>query len=175
MDAGHPVLARRYPADAQTSVDLAPTDNLRERIIAIAAAEIGVKEATGHNDGSRVEEYLAYTGLGKGHAWCAAFVSWCYGKAGLALPHNAWSPALFPASRRYSRREVAQGAVRPADLFACYNLRLARIDHAGLVKKVDRGFILTIEGNVDNRVLSRRRALITVYAFANWLGRKEGK
>ena len=50
---------------------------LRHRIVRIASAEIGVKEATGNNDGRRVAEYLGYTGFGEGYAWCAAFVSWC--------------------------------------------------------------------------------------------------
>ncbi len=44
------------------------SSGVRERIVDIAVHEIGVREATCHNDGKRVEEYLAYTGLGKGHA-----------------------------------------------------------------------------------------------------------
>jgi len=142
---------------------------LRKRIVQIASQEIGVKEATGNNDGLMVEEYLAYTGLGKGHAWCAAFVSWCYGKAGLATPRNAWSPALFPMARRYTGQQVREGRVRSADLFAIYNHRLARIDHVGIVRKREGNWLLTVEGNVDNRVLSKRRSVTTIYEFSNWL------
>ena len=141
----------------------------RKNIVDIAIAEIGVREATGHNDGWRVEEYLAYTGLGKGHAWCAAFVSWCYGKAGLATPRNAWSPALFPMARRYTAQQIGQGAVRQADLFAIYNQKLRRIDHVGIVSKEEDNWIVTVEGNTDNRVLCKRRPLATIYAFSNWL------
>ncbi|MNI21334.1 hypothetical protein D3C73_748520 [compost metagenome] len=139
-------------------------DNFRERIVAMAAHEIGVREATGSNDGARVEEYLAYTGLGKGHAWCAAFASWCYGQAGLSAPRNAWSPALFPIARRYTRQQI-----RPADLFAIYNQRLGRINHVGIVQKIEGSWLLTIEGNVADRVLSKRRSRATVYTFSNWL------
>ena len=142
---------------------------IRDRIVDIAAKEIGVKEATGNNDGRQVEEYLAYTGLGKGYAWCAAFVSWCYGKAGHLVPRNAWSPSLFPNGRRYSTKEIQQGAVRPADLFGIYSQGLRRIDHVGIIRKLEDRYILTVEGNVANRVLSKRRALATVYAFSNWL------
>lgn len=143
--------------------------NLRQRIVDIAVREIGVQEATGHNDGPRVAEYLAYTGLGKGHAWCAAFVSWCYSQAGLTAPRNAWSPALFPMARRYTEREVKLGAIRQADLFAIYNNRLRRIDHAGIIRERRGSWLLTVEGNSENRVLSKRRPIVTIYAFSNWL------
>lgn len=141
----------------------------RERIAAIAVQEIGVQEATGNNDGKRVEEYLAYTGLGKGHAWCAAFVSWCFGQEGLAVPRNAWSPALFPLARRYTTQQIRQGTVRKADLFAIYSSSLQRINHVGMVRKKEGNWIVTVEGNVDNRVLCKRRPLATIYAFSNWL------
>ncbi|RKO68974.1 CHAP domain-containing protein [Sphingobacterium puteale] len=145
------------------------TENFRENIVNIAVQEIGIGEATGNNDGKRVEEYLAYTGLGKGYAWCAAFVSWCYGQAGLPVPRNAWSPALFPMARHYKKEQVEEDAVRPADLFAIYNHRLRRIDHVGIVRKIERNWILTVEGNVADRVVSKRRAVSAIYAFSNWL------
>ena len=151
------------------SSGLGSHERVRERIVNIAQHEIAVREATGKNDGARVEEYLAYTGLGKGYAWCAAFVSWCYGKAGLPLPRNAWSPALFPNARRYTKERVQRRAVRQADLFAIYSQKLGRIDHVGIVQKMERSWILTVEGNVNNAVLSKRRSLATVYAFSNWL------
>lgn len=142
---------------------------LRQRIVDIAVNEIGVREVTGNNDGQRVEEYLAYTGLGKGYAWCAAFVSWCYGQAGLSVPRNTWSPALFPMSRRYTGQQVRAGGVRPADLFGIYSLGLSRINHVGIVRKLEDKYILTVEGNVEDQVLSKRRALATIYTFSNWL------
>ena len=142
---------------------------IRERIINIAVQEIGVREATGNNDGRRIEEYLAYTGLGKGYAWCAAFVSWCYGQAGLAAPRNAWIPALFPLARRYTAQQINQGTVRQADLFAIYSSSFQRINHVGIVRKKEGSWILTVEGNVDNRVLCKRRPIATIYAFSNWL------
>jgi len=141
----------------------------RERIVALAVQEIGVREATGKNDGTRVETYLRYVGLGKGNAWCAAFVSWCYGKAGLGAPRNAWSPALFPMTRRYTARQIEQGTVRQADLFAIYSPSLQRINHVGIVRKKEGNWIVTVEGNVDNGVLCKRRPLATIYAFSNWL------
>ena len=158
---------------AAGNISTSSKEAVRTSIVQIAKGEIGVREATRNNDGKRVEEYLAYTGLGTGHAWCAAFVSWCYGQAGLAVPRNAWSPALFPVARRYTGQQITQGQVQPADLFAIYNQRLGRIDHVGIVREINTRWVLTVEGNVDNRVLSKRRPLSTIYAFSNWLEGKE--
>lgn len=165
-----PCVAWQARQPTQTSM-VAPGQSagLRERMVDIAVREIGVSEATGHNDGRRVEEYLACTGLGKGYAWCAAFVSWTYAQAGLSAPRNAWSPALFPLARRYTKKEIQQKAFRQADLFAIHSASLGRINHVGIVRKVAGNWIWTVEGNSANRVSSRRRALATIHAFANWL------
>lgn len=61
-------------------------------------AEIGVRER-GLNTGKRVEEYLAYVNLKTGDPWCAAFVCWVYGQAGVENPRSGWSPDLFPVSK----------------------------------------------------------------------------
>ena len=148
---------------------------LRQQIIAVAQAELGVKESTGNNDGDRVEEYLAYTHLGKGYAWCAAFISWCYGKVGLPAPRNPWSPALFPLDKTYCKGNSCRNAgivqqIREADVFGIYGHNVRRINHVGLVSTVQHNYILTIEGNSNNRVASRRRHLSTIYALSNWVG-----
>ena len=152
------------------------SNNTRSYIVHIATAEIGVREATGHNDGKRVEEYLAYTGLNKGHAWCAAFVSWCYGRAGLPAPRNPWSPALFPIARTYWKAgKFADPQMRntalQADIFGIYSSTAKRINHVGLVKETQGKYLVTIEGNSNDRVESRRRHLSTIYALADWINK----
>jgi len=37
--------------------------------------------------------------LGKGHAWCAAFVCWVLGQAGVENPRTAWAANLFPKEK----------------------------------------------------------------------------
>ncbi|MBD1425214.1 CHAP domain-containing protein [Sphingobacterium arenae] len=148
---------------------------IRQKIIHIASGEIGVREATGRNDGKRVAEYLRYTGLGKGYAWCSAFVSWCYGQAGLDEPRNPWSPALFPNARTYCRSDACRRSptlmrINPADIFGIYGQSVRRINHVGLVKEVQGKYLITIEGNSNNRVESKRRHLATIYALADWVG-----
>lgn len=140
-----------------------------EKLIAIARAQIGVREATGNNDGAAVEAYLRYTGNKKGEPWCASFISWVFGRAGYAQPRTAWSPALFPQSRR-----VLKPA--PAHVFGIYYSKLKRIAHAGLVERVKGSWVSTIEGNtnVDGRregdgVYRKLRHQRTISAYADWI------
>ncbi len=56
------------------------------RHLAIAEKFIGVKEATGHNDGPEVEMFLHSVGRHKGDSWCAAFVSYCLTAAQIKEP-----------------------------------------------------------------------------------------
>lgn len=148
---------------------LSSEQDLRSKLIWIAAAELGVREEAGENHGQRVGEYLSYVGLGVGYDWCAAFVSWCYGKAGFVAPRSAWSPALFPKARRYAAPDIRTGRFKSADLFAIYSSGMRRIHHVGLIKAVSGAIVISIEGNSHDRVESRRRPLSTLYTMANWV------
>ena len=137
-------------------------------VIAIAAAEVGVREATGHNDGIRVEEYQRAAGLRKGDKWCAAFLSWIFKQAGYAGPRTGWSPDLFPAKHRITQ------AVRGC-MFGVYFPELRRIAHCGLVELVHNEKIYSIEGNTNVKgsaegdgVYRRVRHLKTIKSFAEW-------
>lgn len=161
----------------------------------IYAAEIGVKEAIGNNDGRRIAEYLRYCGLDEGYAWCAAFVSWCYGQAGYTEPRNAWSPALFPASRTIwrtgDRLPPSSSLPRPraGDVFGIYYTNLKRIAHVGFVDEWDGKYCITVEGNTGpptggaitddypanpiragpiDGVYRKRRPIRTIHAVARW-------
>lgn len=141
----------------------------RELILRIAQSQLGVREATGKNDGVDVEKYLKYTGNKKGAAWCASFVSWVYGKAGFVQPKTAWSPSLFPLARQTFKPSAA-------DIFGMYFLNLKRIAHCGLVEKQRGNWISTIEGNTNlagsregDGVYRKLRHRRTIKTFANWI------
>jgi len=140
----------------------------------IYGGEVGVREATGRNDGLRVAEYLRYCGLSEGYEWCAAFVSWCHGQAGYPEPRNAWAAALFPSGRTVWRtagrwRLVGSGPTpRQGDVFGIYVASKKRIGHCGFVDGWDGTWCLTVEGNVDNAVVRKRRSVKTIYAVARW-------
>ena len=75
----------------------------RDLVRKIYTSQIGVRE-TSPNSGSEVKEYLRYVNLPAGNPWCAAFVCWVFGQAGVGNPRSGWSPALFGEGRVVWRR-----------------------------------------------------------------------
>lgn len=143
----------------------------RNEVLRIARAEVGVREATGRNDGKRIAEYLAYTGIKVPAPYCAAYVSFCFWKAGYPEPRTAWSPAMFPASRIVK-------APRPADLFGLYYPSLKRIGHVGFVEQIRGDFLQTLEANTNAEgsregqgVYRRMRHKRTIYKYSDWYGK----
>jgi len=152
---------------------LDPLSAQRQQLITIAASQVGVREATGHNDGKAVEAYLAVTGLGKGYPWCASFISWVYRKAGFVKPNSAWCPGLFPMSR-ISKEFL------PGNVLGVYFPELKRIAHVGLIVKLDGDWVISCEGNTNvfgsregDGVYLKRRPVRTIYRVADWV--KEGR
>lgn len=146
-------------------------------------AEIGVYEATGHNDGPRVEMYLKSVGRYKGDAWCAAFVHWVLQKCGAEnLPYSGYSPSWFP-SRKVVYKRGKQGNQRPqtADVFGLYFQNMGRIAHVGFIDNWGDGdFVITVEGNTSDAntgnatregggVYKKRRLKRQIYAVSRWL------
>lgn len=144
----------------------------------IYTSQLGVREKAS-NSGPAVEQYLRYVNLPKGNPWCAAFVCWVYGKAGVFNPRTGWSPALFPAEkviwlraetrlpsggkRKPDSYRVESGKAvnagqrdhqpisqpRPGDVFGLYFPEKKRIAHVGFVDKWDGTWVLTVEGNTN--------------------------
>lgn len=82
--------------------------SLRAQLVAIAAAQLGVREV-GRNTGEQIEEYQRATWLAPGPwPWCAAFVAWC-------LREWLESPAV--------RAELALGSERAAEKWRCRDAR----------------------------------------------------
>jgi hypothetical protein len=128
----------------------------RERALRYAIAEIGVSEVGFNNRGPRVDEYqrvgTGYVGW-VGFPWCAAFVSWCFLKAGYdvtRIPLRA-SVGFFESWARKSGYVVD----RPmrGDLFHWRIDGDAWPDHIGFVERViSLGPVLvmqTVEGNTS--------------------------
>lgn len=139
-----------------------------DQIISVAESQLGVREATGNNDGKQVEAYLQYVGFKKGAAWCAAFVSWVFNEAGYNQPKTAWSPDLFPTRLRV--KEVVPGLV-----LGIYFPELKRIAHCGIVTGIRSDWVSTIEGNTNlagsragDGVYRRLRHIKTISRFAEW-------
>ncbi|MFN0257616.1 C40 family peptidase [Pedobacter ureilyticus] len=152
-----------------------PNTQKNKQLLEIAKSQIGVREASGNNDGYEVETYLAYTGNKKGEPWCASFVSWVFGKAGYTAPRTAWSPSLFPKARL-----VAAG--KPAMVFGIYFPDKGRIAHAEIVEKQKDNWLCTIEGNTNiegsregDGVYRKMRHIKTIKYYADWINMEGGR
>lgn len=152
----------------------------RANVKAIYDSQLHVREKTGKNDGVEVERYLRYTKLGKGYAWCAAFVCWSFGQACIINPMNAWSPALLPNNKLIYQKgsKVYNSTPQTADVFGIYYSNLKRIGHVGFVDEWEEGsYVLTVEGNTNSAgsregdgVYRKRRLKSQIYKVANWTG-----
>lgn len=139
----------------------------QQRLCRIAVGQLGVREH-GPNKGEEVEAYLHYTHTPSGQPWCASFVSWVHGQAGLSRPRTAWSPDLLVKNKRVV-------VPLPADVLGIYYPAQQRIAHCGLVEKVDGDWITSIEGNTNllggregDGVYRKRRHRKTIRYFARW-------
>jgi hypothetical protein len=140
------------------------------------SAEIGVREATGSNDGHRVEAYLAAAGLGKGYAWCAAFVRWCMDRCGIATNINAWSPTAHNPRQLVWFRQQWHRDPEPGDVFTLWYPNLKRIGHTGFFDgHAGDDMVYTVEGNTNpggsregDGVYRRKRRIRAIHSITRW-------
>ena len=148
---------------------------IRADLVATYRSHIGVRELTGNNDGPQVEAYLRAVNLGKGFAWCAAFVAYCYLDNGQQIPKSAaWSPSWFPASRVIPHEQANAG-----DVFGIYYTHLKRIGHVGFIDEDwnnGSGNVITVEGNTNgdgsregDGVYRKRRSKNQIKSVSRWL------
>lgn len=160
----------------------------------IAISELGVKEATGKNDGVPAERYMDGDRL----AWCAGFVLYCFKQAGYPVPLNRWlarNVGNFESGMKDLGYWRPPNMVpMPGDIFflgsrdgsddPVLNQLLTSSGpgrHMGFVERVDlkKRVIHTIEGNYGNRVARAIRTMervsasgrgrnITGYAVPMW-------
>lgn len=160
----------------------APDLSPREAVIAYADSCVGWKEATGHNDGRRIDEILGSVGLaGTRNPYCAAFVYYV-GKMALAdrnpYPRSAWSPDMVRAPTWVKGHGIEP---LPGDTFGIYFANKGRVAHTGLVRRNLGNIVETLEGNTSPDALAgsaadrdgggvyrKRRLKSQIYAFRSW-------
>jgi hypothetical protein len=140
---------------------------------------VGVRELTGSNDGVEVEKFLSSTGLGKGYAWCAAFVNYVYVTNGLeTVKSAAWSPSWFTKNVIYQpSAHVLDAMPLPGDVFGIYFRSKSRVAHVGFVDRWPPGkFFETVEGNTNKAgsregdgVYRKRRLKRQAYAVSRYI------
>lgn len=158
------------------------TSATRDSLATVYTSQIGVKEATGHNDGPQVEAYQKVTGNRKGDAWCASFVSAClkYAKIPGYRNGNGSAASWFKPSHIVYQRGVH--SIRNFERLAGYRgntgslyfTKLGRIGHIFFIDDIRGDYVITVEGNTNNG-LSRdgdgvyrlRRKIRNVYSVSD--------
>ena len=129
-----------------------------QKMVAIAAAEIGVKESPpGSNNSPRIAEYRSATAGAPGPGpWCAYFTSWVAKQAGAPVGPNGSGfgsvDALYSWAQSAGKTVPRGQQPQPGDL-------IVWDEHIGLVERVDpNGTVHTIEGNSSDQVIRRTHA-----------------
>ena len=166
-------------------LEVSPAVSLRKKLKEIYTSQIGVRELTGRNDGARVETYLRYVGLVKGSPWCASFICWSLGQAGISNPRSGWSPDLLPDSKLVwtrSRGLIKKGLEpRAGDVFGIWFPEKGRVGHVGFVDEWSDKYLISVEGNTNaaggskgegDGVFRKRRLISSIYKVADYVGGK---
>ena len=154
------------------------------KAIDVAIKEIGVKEATGKNDGIPAQRYSRGDAL----PWCASFLLYCFDFADedLAIWDTGKGPGIGPKSDFWKLRsvEAMEEYMKERGCWFGWNITPRRNDviffatrgrsdagagrHVGIVEQVKGAWVYTIEGNVGNKVSRQKHKLssnrITGYA-----------
>jgi len=143
-----------------------PKRGLPQKVLEVAAGEIGVREdPPGSNRGKKIEEYQASVGVDPGEPWCAAFVYWCSATAasdlGVANPMKEkkcrtgsvvelWNQANANGARivTHDAALADPSRVLPGTVFVI--TMTGGHGHTGLVSRVIGNGLETIEGNTND-------------------------
>lgn len=124
-----------------------------EKILAVAAAEIGTKENPANSN--RVKYNTEYYGndiASSKRAWCCAFVWWVFKHAGHSeLFYGGKKCAGCTTLMNYYKEQgqLVEGPYRPGDLVFFQFDKDAASDHIGIIEKDNGDTISTIEGNTS--------------------------
>lgn len=147
------------------------------RIEQIYTSQIGVRELTNHNDGREVECYLHTCGLGKGYAWCAAFVKWCYTQCGINTKGmTAWAATCINWNHIIYAQGKQSAEPQPGDNITFWDYCNKRVCHTGLYhRRVNDSFYESVEGNTNDGgsaegdgVYKKKRSFKTTYIISRW-------
>jgi hypothetical protein len=137
---------------------------------------VGVREATGKNDGPEVAKFLRAVGLDEGFAWCSAFAASCLDEAGIPHSINAWSPTAENRNNFVYTNNNFVKEPRSGDIFTIWYNSLKRIGHAGFYhRNQNEKIIVTVEGNTNDAgsregdgVYKKYRSLNTIHSISRW-------
>lgn len=139
------------PDTAIVAPEPPPAEPPADCICRVAEGFIGIKEATGHNDGYWVEKWLKGVGRYKGDAWCVAFAHAVHDSCGVWFPYTGYSPSVFNTPETYYKR-AKKGSIedmQAGDTGGLYFANLKRVAHTFLVVGKTDKYAVTVEGNTS--------------------------
>jgi hypothetical protein len=147
-------------------------NTLGSKTLAVAITQLGVEEIPrGSNAGPAVEKYLKSVGLGKGYSWCMAFIYWATKEASIQLSiPNPLTKTGGVLAMYNKEQDLVVTDPQPGDIFIMdYGKGLG---HTGIVEKVEKNIIHTIEGNTNDdgsregyEVCRKQRKTNTIKAY----------
>jgi len=149
--------------------------NIRHNVVDTLLSYLGVKEATGNNDGYMVEKILSSVGAKKGDPWCGAFQGYVFIVNGLKIPqYAARASAWFDEKHIIPNKDAVTG-----DLGSIYYRKLGRIGHIVMFLQPYLNatpYVITGEGNTSsdgsregNRAAKKIRPRAIIHSSANWI------
>jgi cell wall-associated NlpC family hydrolase len=146
---------------------------MREKIIAIAAKEVGTKESPA---GSNKTKYGAWYGF-DGYAWCAQFVSWVYDQAGCPLgkiDDGKGYRSCHDGYKHWKATGELTKTPQPGDIVLFDWDSNGHYEHTGIfLAAIDKDHFATIEGNTaigndsDGGEVMRRERKYSQAAFVH--------
>lgn len=128
------------------------SQDVRAKLVNTAYKYVGIREATGNNDGKDVEAILANVGLKKGQPWCAALQYTIHKDNGLKAPKSGYSPDWFKTNVVYDKKKmsVTKFKAKNGQVVGFYIASKGRIGHVGMIVGEMGNFYITIEGNTND-------------------------
>jgi hypothetical protein len=127
----------------------------------ILKSQVGVREATGRNDGKEVEMYLKSVGRFKGDAYCAAFQYWCFFEAVKRLGYdNSYIPINRTGLANGIYNFASETGVHSTFLPSVGDLLVWRNkgSYSGHIERITKvqigGYVTTIGGNTSGTSLN---------------------
>jgi hypothetical protein len=150
--------------------------SVRDDIRRTYLSQVGIREATGRNDGAEIETYLHSVGGRVGQPWCAAFVYWCFRQNAVKAPRSPYSPDFFRRNIIYTRGAPISKLPSSGDVFGIYFPGKGRIAHVGFIDKWGEKWVETVEGNTNaagsregDGVYKKKRLSRQIYQVADYL------
>lgn len=142
--------------------------------------QIGIREATGKNDGPEIKLWLASVGLKQGNPYCAAFVHYGLNISGVKNNISGYSPTAFDRKKAVWFQNKFLEEPEPGDVFTLYFPSKKRIAHTGFFDhKVNSTIYETVEANTNDQlsregdgVYRKKRSFKSTYAITDFIENK---